>query len=251
MERMGVRLVAIALGVAACFAGRAPAAGAAGAPTIAAAPAIKLDAVNRGRLYAGAFFSGYSIAYWTASFHKGDFLTILTSASGGDTPPCQFLFMPGTDDSNVGGQTPYLEPASQSRDGSRAVQRFTATDTGTYVLGMTNADLVLSGPLQCLDAPSGRPFTFKVTAVHRGSRGRSEQKGGSGNRGASGPASTHVVVERGQSLWAIAQGLTGGRVGIARIASVVARLWELNAGRIGTGDPNLIYPGQTLTYRRP
>jgi nucleoid-associated protein YgaU len=251
MERMGVRLVAIALCVAACLAGRAPAASAAGSPTIGGAPAIKLDAVNRGRLYDGAFFSGYSVAYWTASLRKGDFITILTSASGGDTPPCPFLFLPGTDDNNVGGQTPSLEAATQSRDGSNTVQRFTATDTGTYVLGMTNADLVLSGPLQCLDAPSGRPFTFRVTAVHRGSGGRSEQKGGAGDRGASGRASTHVVVEPGQSLWAIAQSLLGGAASNSRLVSVVARLWQLNAARIGTGDPNLIYPGQTLIYRRP
>jgi len=255
MERMGVRLVAIALCVVACLAGRPPAASAAGSPTIGGAPAIKLDAVNRGRLYEGAFFSGYSVAYWSAELRKGDFVTILTSASGGDTPPCQFLFLPGTDDTNVGGQTPSLEPASQSRNGSDDVQRFTVTDTGTYILAMTNADLVLSGPLQCLDAPSGRPFTFRVTAVHRGSGGRSRQKGGAGNRGAGGRASgrvsAHVVVEPGQSLWAIAQGLTAGRDGIAGIASVVARLWQLNAARIGTGDPNLIYPGQKLIYRRP
>jgi hypothetical protein len=249
MERMGVRLVAralVALCVAACLAGGASAASAKGGRTIGEAPAVKLDAVNRGRLYEGAFFSGYSAAFWTASFRQGDFITILTSASGGDTPPCQMLYMPGTDDSNVNGQSPYLEPATQSRDGANTVQRFTATETGTYVLGMTNADVILSGPLQCLDAPSGRPFTFRVTAVHRGSGGRAKQKGGA----ASG-ASTHVVVEPGQSLWVIAQGLAGGRDGVARIVSVVARLWQLNAARIGTGDPNLIYPGQRLIYRRP
>jgi nucleoid-associated protein YgaU len=249
MERMGVRLVAIALCVAACLAGRAPVASAAGARTIAQATGVTLDTVNRGRLYDGAFYSGYSVAYWTASFRKGDFITILTSASGGDTPPGQMLFMPGTDDSNVGGQTPYLEPASQSRDGSRDVQRFTATDTGSYVLAMTNADIILSGPLQCLDAPSGRPFTFRVTAVHRGSGGRAKQKGGAGD-GASGRASTHVV-EPGQSLWEIARSLLGQAASNSRLVSVVARLWQLNAARIGTGNPDLIYPGQTLIYRRP
>jgi hypothetical protein len=250
MERTGVRLVAIALCVAACLAVRAPAAGAAGARTIAHAPSVDLDAVNRGRLHEGAFFSGYSVAYWTASFRKGDFITILTAASGGDTPPCQMLFMPGTDDNSVGGQTPYLEPASQSRDGSRDVQRFRATETGSYVLAMTNADIILSGPLQCLDAPPGRPFTFRVTAVHRGGGDRSGQKGGAGDRAASGRASTRVVAP-GQSLWVIAQGLVAGAASNSRIVSVVARLWQLNAERIGSGDPNLIYPGQTLIYRRP
>jgi nucleoid-associated protein YgaU len=253
MERMGVRLVAralVALCVAACVLAGAPAAHAAGGRTIASAPGIELDAVQRGRLYNGAFYSGFSVAYWARQFAKGDFITILTTASGGDTPPCQMLYMPGTDDGNVDATSPYLEPASQSRDGSRDVQRFTATETGLYVLAMTNADVILSGPLQCLDAPPGRPFTFRVTAVHRGGGDHSDTKGGgSGERGASG-ASTRVV-KPGESLWAIARGFAGERAGTARIVSVVARLWQLNAARIGSGDPNLIYPGQTLIYRRP
>ena len=76
------------------------------------------------------------------------------------------------------------------------------------------------------------------------------KKGGAADQGASGRASTRVV-EPGQSLWAIAEDLVGEPAGIARVVSVVARLWDLNAERIGTGDPNLIYPGQTLIYRRP
>ena len=131
----------------------------------------------RGQLYDGAFYSGYSVAFWTASLAKGDRMTIRTKSSGGDTPPCQILYMPGTDDLNVGATTPLLDPASQTRHGARDGQRFVAaTQTGTYVLAMTNADIFLSGPHQCLDAPAGRPFTFTVTVAHRGSVGSVEPR---------------------------------------------------------------------------
>src|SRR4051794_14688950 len=246
-----VRLVAgalVALCLAACVTGGASAVAAEGARSIAAAPRIKTGWALRGRLYDGAFYSGYSVAFWTASFHKGDRITIRTKSSGEDSPPCQILYMPGTDDNNVGATTPLLDPASSSREGSRDVQRFaTATETGTYVLAMTNADIFLSAPLQCLDAPSGRPFTFKVT-VARGSGGRSDSKGGHSTPAAGGRASTHVV-EPGQSLWLIARGVVGRPASIAEIAFEVQHLWRLNTARIGTGDPDLIYPGLELRLK--
>jgi hypothetical protein len=34
--------------------------------------------------------------------------------------------------------------------------------------------------------------------------------------------------------------------GVAEVEAEVARLWRLNAARIGTGDPNLIYAGTAL-----
>jgi nucleoid-associated protein YgaU len=58
-------------------------------------------------------------------------------------------------------------------------------------------------------------------------------------------ASRHVV-EAGQSLWLIAESVLGDDAGDARVAADVERLWQLNAERIGTGDPDLIYPGQEL-----
>ena len=50
----------------------------------------------------------------------------------------------------------------------------------------------------------------------------------------------------GDCLWHIAAGLLPGGAETEEIASEVARLWRLNEGRIGTGDPNLIYAGTTL-----
>src|SRR4051812_48718562 len=245
MERMGVRLFAgglVALCWAVCVTG---ALAAEGAKTIAQAPSVKFNAPLRGQLYDGAFYSGYSVAFWTASFAKGDHIAMQTKSSGGDTPPCQILYMPGTDDLNVGATSPKLEPASQSRHGTRDTQSWVATDSGTHVLAMTNADIALSGEQECLEAPAGRPFTFKVTVAHRGSgAGAGKQEAGGGG----GSAATHVVAP-GQSLWVIAQGIVGKPPSVAEIAAEVDRLWRLNAARIGTGDRNLIFPGQRLRLR--
>ena len=54
------------------------------------------------------------------------------------------------------------------------------------------------------------------------------------------------VVRAGESLWSIARDLLGPRAGNARMAIEVARMWELNAGAIGTGDPDLVMAGQRL-----
>src|ERR1700754_1925024 len=198
MRRTGVGLVAGAL-VALCLAAGPPPAHAAGGKTIAEAPSLEPGKNVRGKLYDAAFYSGFSVAFWTASFEKGDRIAIRTTASGADTPPCQILYMPGTDDLNVGATTPILDPASATRNGGRDGQRWVVTEGGTYVLAMTNADIFLSGPHQCLDAPSERPFTFRVTVAHRGSStGGSVQSTEKGD-GEAPKGSTHVV-ESGESL---------------------------------------------------
>jgi hypothetical protein len=254
MDRIGVRLVAMAM-AALCLAawalGGAPPARADGGQTIAQAPGVKPNAAVRGSLYDGAFYSGFSVAFWTVSFAEGDRISIRTKAPSGVTPPCQILYMPGTDDTNVSSTTPILDPASSTRHGSRDGQRWVATQTGSYVLAMTNADIFLSGPHQCLDAPAGRPFTFTVSVAHRGSGDGSDKKGGKGDGAASersGGAPTHVV-EPGQSLWVIARSVVGEPAGIAQVAFEVRRLWQLNAVRIGTGNPDLIFPGQELRLK--
>jgi hypothetical protein len=151
--------------------------------------------------------------------------------------------MPGTDDINVGATTPILEAASATRHGSRDAQRWVATRTGTYVLAMTNNDIFLSGPHQCLSAPAERPFTFQVT-VSRGSGKSSVLTGEKGER-----AVPSLVIEPGQSLWLIARGLVGRPVSNANVFAEVQRLWELNATRIGTGDPDVIFAGQVIRLK--
>lgn len=56
------------------------------------------------------------------------------------------------------------------------------------------------------------------------------------------------TVQRGDCLWHIAAALLPG-ADEGEIAGEVARLWQLNEERIGTGDPNLIYAGTELRLR--
>ena len=244
---MGRIWATVALCLAACVTGVSPATGAVGGKTIAQAPSLKFNKPVRGQLYDGAFYSGYSVAFWTASLAKGDRMTIRTQSSDGDTPPCQLLYMPGTDDLNVGATTPILDPASQTRDGSSDGQRFVAaTETGTYVLAMTNADVFLSGPHQCLDAPAGRPFTFTVKVAHRGSVAPFEQER---RRQDAAHARPRTSSSRARVSGSIAQGLVGRPASIGEIAFEVQHLWHLNSDRIGTGNPDLIYPGLKLRLK--
>ncbi len=61
------------------------------------------------------------------------------------------------------------------------------------------------------------------------------------------PAGSHDhTVRPGECLWTIAEGLLPASASDARIAAEVARLWRLNAERIGTGDPSLIMAGTVL-----
>jgi LysM domain len=54
------------------------------------------------------------------------------------------------------------------------------------------------------------------------------------------------TVRSGECLWSIATALLPAGADNAEIAVEVQRLWKLNAGRIGTGDPSLIYAGTEL-----
>jgi hypothetical protein len=58
-----------------------------------------------------------------------------------------------------------------------------------------------------------------------------------------------VVAGLGDTLWTIAADQLGGRSSSAAIAGEVNRLWMLNADRIGSGEPQLIEPGQRLRVR--
>ena len=57
---------------------------------------------------------------------------------------------------------------------------------------------------------------------------------------------TSYTVHPGDCLWSIAAALLPPGADEAQVAAEVARLWHLNAGRIGTGDPNLILVGTVL-----
>lgn len=69
---------------------------------------------------------------------------------------------------------------------------------------------------------------------------------GAADRRGSRASGGSYTIRRGDSLWAIARQQLGDGASNARIARAVDRLWEANAARIGTGDPNLIFPGQRI-----
>ena len=57
------------------------------------------------------------------------------------------------------------------------------------------------------------------------------------------------MVLAGESLWSIASDVLGPRATVARVAREVNRLWDLNAGRIGTGDRDLLPVGTRLELK--
>jgi hypothetical protein len=53
-------------------------------------------------------------------------------------------------------------------------------------------------------------------------------------------------VQPGDTLWSIAGSLVGAKASPAQIARVVDQLWDLNAGRIGSGSADLVMAGTEL-----
>jgi len=59
-------------------------------------------------------------------------------------------------------------------------------------------------------------------------------------------SSGSVVVRPGDSLWSIARRLVAPSATNEEVEAKLVAVWDMNAKRIGTGDPNLIFPGQRL-----
>jgi len=99
---------------------------------------------------------------------------------------------------------------------------------------------------QGTSAPDPRPSTRAPTPKRSGSAGHEHgRRRAAGERRRSSGARVHVV-KQGESLWLIARHALGPGASDAQIAELVSDLWNHNAGRIATGNPNLIQPGQTL-----
>jgi nucleoid-associated protein YgaU len=92
-----------------------------------------------------------------------------------------------------------------------------------------------SAPAVAEEATSGATATATATATAADSDDRTDTQTGS----------IHVV-RAGESLWSIARELLPARATSAQVAAEVARLWNLNQNRIGSGDPKLILPGERL-----
>jgi Domain of unknown function (DUF4397)/LysM domain len=85
-----------------------------------------------------------------------------------------------------------------------------------------------------------------VSLLDRGAPlARRAPKAAPASSGASGHSQT-VVVRPGDSLWAIARRLVGPQASNAAVEHKLVTIWNLNQRRIGTGDPNLIFPGTPL-----
>lgn len=67
----------------------------------------------------------------------------------------------------------------------------------------------------------------------------------SGSSPPSAGARIHIV-QSGESLSLIATRILGPNASSAKVAALTQELWQLNAARIGTGDPDLIRTGQQL-----
>ncbi|MGI8506512.1 MAG: DUF4397 domain-containing protein [Solirubrobacteraceae bacterium] len=94
-------------------------------------------------------------------------------------------------------------------------------------------------------APLIRSVAHRRPAGHTPAGSGHHKPASSGGRPASG-GSGSVVVEPGDSLWSIARGLLPAGAGDEAIEHKVIEIWDRNAKRIGTGDPNLIFAGQRL-----
>lgn len=55
-----------------------------------------------------------------------------------------------------------------------------------------------------------------------------------------------ITVHSGDSLWAIARARLGAGASNEAVYRELVAIWDANASRIGTGDPNLIFPGTRL-----
>jgi uncharacterized protein DUF4397/LysM domain-containing protein len=84
-------------------------------------------------------------------------------------------------------------------------------------------------------APLTRPATFISTAAAHSMHGSSMASGKS------------LMVRPGDSLWSIAAKLCGPAATEEQIHAKLVSVWNMNAKRISSGDPNLIFPGTRLT----
>lgn len=164
--------------------------------------------------------------------------------------------------------TPYLSPApgphtlSAMRPGTssalaQARMHLSPGDAYSAVVIGTRGQMVRVVTLTDRGAPLTRPAPTPAATKSRSSSGGSAAAGASASCGGSLSAGARTnsgtfsgstyVVQAGDCLWMIARRIVGPTGSDAAVEQKVEALWSMNAARIGTGDPNLIFPGTRLT----
>jgi hypothetical protein len=140
-------------------------------------------------------------------------------------------------------------PAIQApRSGERAHSPLPGDPPARYEseLGV-GGPVVEAAPVEAPADPVGVPAADAVAAAPPAAETVPVVQAETPARDASAPRSGRVhVVQAGESLWSIAAELLGPGASTDEIARAVERLWQLNAGRIGSGDPDLIVAGERL-----
>jgi len=152
----------------------------------------------------------------------------------------------GSGDSAPAGESESGEPQSDASSGDEPRERGHREQDGDGAPSGGGAPTPLPGVGPALsDGPGGGEDRRggDGNSDKRSSGAEGEEKGGGDT--ASRSNDKHVV-ERGDCLWAIARGALGDDASDAKVATKVAKLWELNEDEIGTGDPDLIHPGQEI-----
>lgn len=149
------------------------------------------------------------------------------------------------------------KPAVKSLSFTQATP-YISVNPGTHTLGaMRPGDSTPLVPGAHMSLVSGRAYSAIVLGS-RGQRVRVVTVTDSGapltrHASASSPAKrasaggpTSVMVRPGDSLWSIAKDLLPAGASASAIDHRVVQIWDRNRGRIGTGDPSLIFAGQRL-----
>ena len=156
---------------------------------------------------------------------------------------------------------PELGSPELTLDSKPAVKSLSFTQATPYLSvspGVHSLAAMKAGDKTPLVSVSGVKFSPGVaySAIVIGSRGQRVRvvtvvdRGAPLSRSASRPTASSsrgsIVVKPGDSLWSIAMSLLPSGAGAAQIEHKVLQIWDRNAERIGTGDPNLIFAGQRL-----
>jgi hypothetical protein len=132
------------------------------------------------------------------------------------------------------------------RDGVH-LERGTASTGIVLGTGGQRARIVVLPDLDLPASKPSRPAAKPPVPSRRATpRGAAHRRHRAVAHSAGGHSGGSITVHRGDSLWSIARRHLGGGATNAGIDREVHRLWAANSRRIGTGDPNLIFPGQHL-----